>query len=184
MAEEQKTPEDRIMDFKLATTRLQLLSVQRQITALERAQAVLHLQEAGWSLERIAKEVGRSKNAVAKAAKAELTEDDDAVQLLQRATEIQEPTRYFVQHLDMSPEAGPNGANWTRYFDSLEEAIAGADAVYDPKNGMIRQEIVEVLRDGTSVEWRFRGGSSGEWSPPRRTQPVRLAEVYKQEDVR
>ena len=75
------------------------------------------------------------------------------------------PRRFLVQHLDMGE--GKNGANWTRWADTLEEAVAAANAVYDPTDPNVRQEIIETIDDDTT-EWRFRGGSSTEWSPPRR----------------
>jgi len=75
------------------------------------------------------------------------------------------PRRFLVQHLDMGE--GKNGANWTRWADTLEEALSAADAVYDANDPNVRQEIIETIDDQTS-EWRFRGGSSTEWSPPRR----------------
>jgi len=80
--------------------------------------------------------------------------------------------RFLVQHLDMS--ASPNGANWTRYYDTLDEALAGADMVYDPANPLIRQEIIEAI-DEVTQEWRFRGAGSLEWSRP--TRRVRSLDV-------
>ena len=59
------------------------------------------------------------------------------------------------------------GGNWTRYAETLEEAFAVTDAVYDPKNPQLRQEIIETIDPATS-EWRFRGGSAAEWSRPTR----------------
>jgi hypothetical protein len=73
------------------------------------------------------------------------------------------PGPFFIQHLDLGH--GPNGGNWTRYAETLEEAFAAADAVYDPKNPQLRQEIIETI-DPTTSEWRFRGGSAAEWSRP------------------
>jgi hypothetical protein len=48
------------------------------------------------------------------------------------------PGPFFIQHLDLGH--GPNGGNWTRYAETLEEAFAATDAVYDPKNPQLRQE--------------------------------------------
>jgi hypothetical protein len=75
------------------------------------------------------------------------------------------PGPFFVQHLELGH--GPNRGNWTRYAETLEEAFAAIDAVYDPKNPQLRQEIIETIDPATS-EWRFRGGSATEWSLPTR----------------
>jgi hypothetical protein len=75
------------------------------------------------------------------------------------------PGPFFIQHLDLGH--GPNGGSWTRYAETLEEAFAATDAVYDPKNPQLRQEIIEAIDPATS-EWRFRGGSAAEWSRPTR----------------
>ncbi len=53
------------------------------------------------------------------------------------------PGPLFIQHLDLGH--GPNGGNWTRYAETLEEAFAASDAVYDPKNPQLRQEIIETI---------------------------------------
>ena len=84
--------------------------------------------------------------------------------------EAETPTgvrRFFVQHLDMG--AGPNGQNWTGYFDTLEEAMAASDNVYFSTEdaNKIRQEIIETI-DGETTEWRFRGAGSTKWSRPTR----------------
>jgi hypothetical protein len=174
----QKTSEERVEDFKRATAQLKRLTLERQIAALERAMAALHLQDAGWSLQRIADAVGLSKNAVVKAVNVDpshLEVEEDIM--------TSEHRRFLVQHLDMSQEAGRNGGNWTRYYSSLDEALVGADGVYDSANGLVRQEIVEVLDDGTTIEWRFRGGGSREWSPPVRRSERNLAQIFKDERV-
>lgn len=75
------------------------------------------------------------------------------------------PGPFFIQHLDLGH--GPNGGNWTRYAETLAGAFAATDAVYDPKNPQLRQEIIETIDPATS-EWRFRGGSATEWSRPTR----------------
>ena len=36
------------------------------------------------------------------------------------------PRPFFIQHLDLGH--GPNGGNWTRYAETLEEAFAATDA--------------------------------------------------------
>jgi hypothetical protein len=65
--------------------------------------------------------------------------------------------------------AGPNGQNWTGYFDTLEEAMAASDKVYFSTGdaNKIRQEIIETI-DGETTEWRFRGAGSTNWSRPTR----------------
>ena len=89
------------------------------------------------------------------------------------------PRRFLVQHLDMGE--GKNEPIWTRWADTLEEALAAADAVYNPTDPNVRQEIIETIDDDTT-EWRFRVEFQTEWSPPRRgvgwslTQPT-LARV-------
>ena len=95
----------------------------------------------------------------------------------------QKPRRFLVQHLDMNGLAGPSGGNWTKYFDTLEEAFAGAEEVYNPDNVAVRQEIIERVDNETSV-WRFRGGGRSEWSWPTRRHEANLARIYKHETVR
>jgi len=75
------------------------------------------------------------------------------------------PAPFSIQHLALGH--GPNRGNWTRCAETLDEAFAAANAVYDPKNPQPRQEIIETIDPDTS-EWRFRGGSTTEWSRPTR----------------
>jgi len=95
----------------------------------------------------------------------------------------QKPRRFLVQHQDMSGQTGPNGGNWTKYFDTIEEALASADMAYDPGNGLVRQEIIERIDETTTV-WQFRGGGRSEWSRPTRRHEANLARIYKHELVR
>ena len=75
------------------------------------------------------------------------------------------PGPFFIQHFHLGHR--PNGGNWTRYAKTLDEAFAAANAVYDPNNPQLRQEIIETIDPATS-EWRFRGGSATEGSRPTR----------------
>jgi hypothetical protein len=72
------------------------------------------------------------------------------------------PRRFLIQHLDMGE--GANGSNWTAYRQTLEGAMAAADAVFDPSNLAVRQEI----QDSKTRSWQFRGGGYREWSQPTR----------------
>jgi predicted DNA-binding protein YlxM (UPF0122 family) len=74
------------------------------------------------------------------------------------------PRRFLIQHLDVND--GTNGANWTAYRQTLEGARAAADAVYDPKNIALRQEI----QDSKTGGWWFRGGGTSEWAGPTRAR--------------
>jgi hypothetical protein len=72
------------------------------------------------------------------------------------------PRRFLIQHLDMGE--GANGSNWTAYRQTLQGAMAAADAVFDPSNLAVRQEI----QDSKTGSWQFRGGGHPEWSQPTR----------------
>jgi len=75
--------------------------------------------------------------------------------------------RFFVQHLDM--DAGPNGANYTGWFDTLEQAVAGADELYGPQSLGVRQEIA----DGEGPDRWFRTGGDPTWHGARsKVKPV------------
>lgn len=52
-----------------ASAELHLMSIERKKVARRRAQIIERLQEAGWSLQRIADEAGVSKNAIVMALK-------------------------------------------------------------------------------------------------------------------
>jgi predicted DNA-binding protein YlxM (UPF0122 family) len=92
--------------------------------------------------------------------------EDDYDAALERAGRLPpfrgRPRRFLIQHLDMGEAT--NGANWTAYRQTLEGAKSTADAVFDPANLAVRQEI----QDSKTGQWWFRGAGSSEWSGPTR----------------
>lgn len=58
-----------VNELLAASAELHLLSIERKKVARRRAQVIERLQQAGWSLQRIADESGVSKNAIVMAVK-------------------------------------------------------------------------------------------------------------------
>lgn len=82
------------------------------------------------------------------------------------------PKRFLVRHLDLL--RGPHGENWTRYFDSFEQAAASADTVllgYSEGDAhSVRQELTDVRPVSAGCERGKGRGRVCEPTPPESLQ--------------